>query len=114
MLDFDLIKNVLVVAIAGSILTTTTIQKLKEIITKKKLILILSFCISQIIGTLFSICFSNLSLIDGFWVGFITWLGADAIYKTFEDKIFTSFSELHKEQESTKTLEDLEKEVEDE
>lgn len=114
MLDFDLIKNVLVVAIAGSIITTTVVQKIKEIVTKKNLVLILSFCISQIIGTLFSICFSDLSLIDGFWVGFITWLGADTIYKTFEDKIFTSFSELHKEQESTKTLEDLEKEVENE
>ena len=31
MLDFDLIKTILVVAIAGSIITTATIQKIKEI-----------------------------------------------------------------------------------
>ena len=34
MLDFELIKTILVVAIAGSIITTATIQKIKEILNK--------------------------------------------------------------------------------
>ena len=109
MLDFDLIKNVLVVAIAGSIITTAIVQKIKEMVSNKKVLSVLSLLISLVIGTLFSICFSDLSIVDGIWVGVNTWVGADAIYKTFEDKIFTPFSKLHEEQ--YKTLDDLKEEV---
>ncbi len=96
MLDFDLIKTILVVAIAGSIITTATIQKIKETLNTKKYLGVISLIISMIIGTLFSICFSELSIINSIWVGLITWLGADLIYKSFEDKIFTAFSDMNK------------------
>ena len=118
MLDFDLIKNVLVVAIAGSIITTAIVQKIKEMVSNKKVLSVLSLLISLAIGTLFSICFSNLSIIDGIWVGVITWVGADTIYKIFEDKIFTPFSKLHEieevPKEDIKTLDDLKEEIENE
>lgn len=118
MLDFDLIKNVLVVAIGGSVITTAVVQKVKEVVNNKNVLVVIALLISLVIGTLFSMCFSDLSLVDGLWVGLITWVGADSIYKTFEDKIFTPFSKLHEvvevPKENTKTLEDLEKEAEDE
>lgn len=96
MLDFDLIKTILVVAIAGSIITTATIQKIKEILNAKKYLGLISLGVSMIVGTLFAICFSDLSLVNCLWAGGICWLGADAIYKSFEGKIFTSFSQMNK------------------
>ena len=94
MLNFDLIKLVLISALSSSIITTATVQKIKETFKSRKYITLISFGVSMIIGTLFSINFSELSLVNNLWVGFITFLGADAIYKAFEDKIFKSLSSL--------------------
>lgn len=94
MLDFELIKLVLVVSIGSSIITTATIQKIKETLNTKKYIGLISLGVSMIIGILFAICFSELVIVNCLWVGLISWIGADAIYKTFEDKIFTSFSKM--------------------
>ena len=33
-------------------------------------------------------------MINSIWVGLITWIGADAIYKSFEDKIFKRFNDI--------------------
>lgn len=96
MLDFEMIKLVLISAVASSIITTASVQKAKENITNKKYLSLASFLISMIIGTLFSYCFSDLSLINDLWAGFMTYLGADVIYKTFEEKIFKPFSEMKK------------------
>ena len=96
MLDFDLIKIILVVAIAGSIITTATIQKIKELLNSKKYLGLISLAVSMVIGTLFAICFSDLSIVNCLWAGGICWLGADMIYKAFEDKIFTKFSDMNK------------------
>lgn len=96
MLDLDLIKNVLIVAMASSAITTAFVQKIKESITFKKSnrLVIISFIISMIVGTLFAMCFSEMTLFYCLWSGFISFIGADAIYKIFEDKIFKSFSEI--------------------
>ena len=95
MLDFDLIKNVLIVAIGSSIITTALVQKIKEsMITNKTAITYVSLGVSLIIGTLFSKCFSDLSWLNCLWAGLITWIGADMVYKAFEDKIFKSFSSM--------------------
>ena len=96
MLDFDLIKIILVVAIAGSIITTATIQKIKEILKTKKYLGLIGLGVSMIIGTLFAVCFSDLSSVNCLWAGGVCWLGADMIYKAFEDKIFTKFSDMNK------------------
>ena len=94
MLNFDLLKLVLISSIASSIITTATVQKIKENLRSKKFLTLISFGVSMIIGTLFSLSFSELNIINNLWVGFITFLGADAIYKAFEDKIFKSFSSI--------------------
>lgn len=111
MLNFNLIKNILIVAIASGIITTAIIQKIKENLKSKKYIWLISLGVSMIIGTLFAICFSELSLINSIWVGLISWIGADAIYKAFEDKVFKPFSKMQEvveiPKEQIKTLEDL-------
>lgn len=97
MLDFDLIKTILVVAISASVITTSLIQKIKELLPTKKYLGVIGLTVSVIIGSLFALCFSVLEIVNCLWVGLITWLGADMIYKTFEDKIFTPYSEMKKE-----------------
>jgi len=94
MLDFELIKLVLIAALSSSIITTAIIQKIKEHLKTKNYLWYISLGVSIIFGTLFALCFSELSLVNCLWVGLISWIGADAIYKTFEDKIFTSFSKM--------------------
>lgn len=95
MLDIDMIKLVLISSIASSIITTSCVQKIKESLTSKKYLCVISFVISFVLGTLFSYSFSSLSLVNNLWVGFISFLGSDAIYKAFEDKVFKSFSSLN-------------------
>lgn len=111
MLDFNLIKSVLIVAIGSSIITTATVQKIKETLNTKKYLGLVSLGVSMVIGTLFAKCFSDLSIINSLWVGLISWIGAEVIYKTFEDKIFTPFSKMQEVVEipksQIKTLDDL-------
>lgn len=114
MLDFVLIKNILIVAIGASIISTALIQKIKENINSKKYLGLISLGVSMVIGTLFAICFSDLKVVNCLWVGLISWIGADAIYKSFEDKIFKPFSKMQEvvevPKDKVKTLEDLKNE----
>lgn len=114
MLDFDLIKNILIVAIGSSIICTATVQKIKENLKTKKYLWLISLGVSMAIGTLFAICFSDLSIVNSLWVGLISWIGADAIYKSFEDKIFKPFSKMQEVVEIPKSQIKTFKEVQDE
>lgn len=93
-MNYDLIKNILVVGIGASIFSTAVIQKIKEQLKSKTWLFFITVIVSFGIGISFSLCFSDLSFVDSIWVGLATWVGADAIYKTFEDKIFTKFSDM--------------------
>ena len=94
MLDFELIKLVLVVSIASSIITTAIIQKIKEHLKTKNYLWYISLGVSIIFGTLFALCFSDLSILYCLWAGLISWIGASAIYSAFEDKIFKPYSKM--------------------
>ena len=96
MLNLELIKNLLLIAIASSVVTTTSVQKIKEAFTFKKSsrFVIVSFVVSMIFGTLFALTFSEVNIQEALWVGFFSFIGADALYKTFEDKIFKSFGKV--------------------
>lgn len=95
MLDFDLIKNILIIGIACGIVTTTLVQKIKESLNTKKWIILISFIVNMVVGTLFALSFSSASIIDCLWAGLFSFLGADMLYQMFEDKIFKSFSSLN-------------------
>ena len=99
MLNIDLIQKVLIVAIASGILTTSLVQKIKESIKFKesKILVLVAFIVSIIIGTLFALSFSDLSFMYCLWCGFISFIGADVIYKAFEDKIFKPFNKIYDE-----------------
>ena len=97
-MNIDLIKEVLMVAVSSSIISTALVQKIKEGFNFKKStkIIIVSFILSMIIGSLFSLSFTELSIVNSLWVGLISFIGADTIYKAFEDKIFKSYKALDK------------------
>lgn len=97
--DFDLIKFICMVAIGSSVVSTPTIQKIKEMLKSKKYLNLIAFLTSFIIGELFTISFTDLGWIYGLWVGFFTWLGAEGIYQAFENKLFTPFGEMNKDDE---------------
>ena len=94
-MNVDLVKELIIIAIASSIFSTGIIQKIKEQLKTKRFLFIISFVVSIVIGILFSLSFTNINIINSLWVGLITWLEADMIYKTFEDKIFKSFSSMN-------------------
>lgn len=96
MIELELIKNLLTIAMASSVITTASVQKIKEAVTFKKSsrLVIVSFVVSMIFGTLFAVTFANVEIAEALWVGFFSFIGADAIYKMFEDKIFKSFAEI--------------------
>lgn len=98
-MNFDLLKNVCVVAIAGGVITTAIVQQLKSAISFKnsKNIIWLSLVVSLVIGTLFARCFSELTWVYCLWSGLITWLGAEAIYLALEEKVFTPFRDMQKD-----------------
>lgn len=101
-IDFDLIKFICVVAIGVSVLSTPTIQKIKSMLKTKKYLNLIAFLVSMVLGELFTLSFTNLGWLFGLWVGFIAWLGAEAIYKSFENKLFTPFSDMNKPNEDDK------------
>ena len=95
-MNVDLLKQVCIVAVAGSIFTTATVQQIKNGMNfkKSKTLVWVSFVVSMLLGTTFAICFSNLTIVYSLWAGLTTWLGAEAIYKSLEDKIFKPYSEI--------------------
>lgn len=93
-MELEIIKQILIVSIAASIVSTATIQKIKEQLKCKKWLFFASLISSIVIGITFALSFTKLSIINSIWVGLITWLGADAIYRSFEDKIFKRFSDI--------------------
>ena len=94
-MNLELIKQVLIVGISASIFSTAIIQKIKEQLKSKRWLFFISLIISIGIGIFFSISFTELNLQNAIWVGITTWVGADLIYKSFEDKIFKKFSDIN-------------------
>ena len=92
MIEIETLKNTLMVAMSAGIIVTTFVQKLKSILPSKKHIIPICIVSSLLIGVLFSISFSDLNIYNSLWVGLITFIGADTIYKLFENKIFPSYT----------------------
>jgi len=93
-MNIELLKNLLIIAIGSSIIMTAFLQKIKEgfNIKKGKTMIRISFVLNVTIGVLFALSFSEVSIFYSVWVGFFSFIGADTIYKAFEDKIFNSIS----------------------
>ena len=96
-MNFDLIKSLLIVAISSSIISTAFIQKIKgmSILKCSDCLIYISFFVSMVMGVIFTKTFTTYDLVYSLWVGLFSFLGADSLYKAFEDKIFKSFSTIN-------------------
>lgn len=96
-MNIDLIKILLVISCASSILSSAFIQKIKciTLIKSSSYLIYISFLISMIFGVVFTLSFTDYDIINALWVGLFSFLGADSLYKAFEDKIFMSYSNIN-------------------
>lgn len=92
-LNWDMLQELLIVAIACSTVTVAFIQKTKKFCKKKKWVTSYSFLVNMVLGFLFSKTFTSLSNIQSLWVGFFSFIGADTIYRNLEGKL-TTYTEL--------------------
>lgn len=94
MIDFSLIKDVLIMGLLNSLIITTLVQKIKENVKIKcsNNCVVVSLVISFIVGTLFSLSFSKLNLINSMWSSLFSFIGADCLYKILENKVFKSLN----------------------
>ena len=101
-MDFDFLKNILVIAITSGTITTLLVQKIKEgiDITDSKIVLLISFIVSILLGRLFAISFADLDIINALWVGLFSFIGADIIYNTLKDKVFDSLTKINEDKEN--------------
>ena len=99
-INFILLKNVIVMALINSIIITNLVQKIKENLTIKnsnKCVLI-SLVLSFFIGTLLAYCFSSLDIIYCIWSSLFSFMGADSLYKILEGKLYKSLSDLNRKE----------------
>lgn len=98
-MNIELLKLVVVVAIASSIIITALMQQIKKAFKFKnsKQIVRVSLIVSLIVGTLFAMYFSDLKLPYCIWSGLVSGIGAEGIYIALENKVFTPFGEMNNE-----------------
>lgn len=93
MLNWSLLQNLLIIAIACSSITVVLIQKTKKFCRNSHCITLYSLLVNLVLGFLFSQTFSNINYINSIWVGLFSFLGADTIYRNLEGKL-ASYTEL--------------------
>lgn len=93
MFDWEKLKNILIIAIACSTVTLAFIQKTKKVCKTNNCITCYSLIINLIIGLVFSLSFSDISVWESIWVGLFSFIGADTLYQNLEGKL-SSYSDL--------------------
>lgn len=100
-MNIELIKALLLIAASSSIISASFVQKIKTIslIKCSDCLIYISFLISMSFGMLFTLSFTEYTLIDSIWIGLFSFIGADSLYKAFEDKLFKSFNKINEVKE---------------
>lgn len=96
-MDFDLIKQLLIIAMAVSVIACAFIQKTKGMFKSSKLIAVYGFVVNMILGLTFCLSFTDIKIYEGLWVGLFSFIGADTLYKSLEGKL-TSHKDIVKEE----------------
>ncbi len=87
MINFTLLRDLLVVASVSSTICVAFIQKIKKHISCSKCIPYYSFVINIVIAILFCMSFTSIEFPQSLWIGFFSYIGADTLYKTLEGKL---------------------------
>ena len=100
-MNIELIKALLLIAVSSSIISASFVQKIKTVslIKSSECLIYISFLISMSFGILFTLSFTDYKLIDSIWVGLFSFIGADSLYKAFEEKLFKSFNKINEVKE---------------
>ena len=85
MLNLSLLQQMIVVAIALSVITCAFIQKTKKYFPCSNCLVIYNLVF--VVGTLFCITFTSVDFPNSLWVSFFSFIGADTIYKSLEGKL---------------------------
>lgn len=93
MLKIEYLEELLVIAMALSVITCSIIQKTKGHFPTSKFLSLYSLVINIIIGIIFCITFTDITFPTSLWVGLFSFLGADTIYKSLEGKLL-SYNEI--------------------
>ena len=86
MFHIEYLQELLIIGIALSTITCALVQKTKIIFKSSKYIMLYSLLINLVIGVIFCLTFTDITLPNSLWVGFFSFVGADSIYKTLEGK----------------------------
>ncbi len=87
MLNFEFLRELLVISIILSTITCAFIQKTKKQFKNSKCLPIYSFIVNMTIGVIFCISFTEISFPTSLWVGLFSFIGADSLYKSLEGKL---------------------------
>ncbi len=98
LLNIDLLEQLLVIAMALSVITCALMQKIKGLYKTNKHIGLHSFIINVLGSIAFCITFTNVDIINSLWVGLFAFVGADSIYKALDSKL-QSYSDIVKKKE---------------
>ena len=90
-MNIELIKSLLVIGSVSSVLSTAFVQKFKSV----SIVKCSSCLIYMLFGIVFTLSFTDYDIINAAWVGLFSFLGADSLYKVFEDKLFKSYSSIN-------------------
>lgn len=84
-MNLNILTDILATSSLASLIATQAIQYIKDNfkINNCLIFIVLEF----IIGTLFSLSFTNLGLVNSLWCGFIVIIGAETLYKIFKGKL---------------------------
>lgn len=93
MFHIEHLQQYLIISVALSTITCALIQKTKPLFKSSKYIVFYSLIINIIIGIIFCLTFTDITLPNSIWIGFFSFIGADSIYKTLEGKI-SSYSDI--------------------
>lgn len=105
MLDFNLLQQLLITAVALGVVTCAFVQKTKGMFKSSKWIGLYSFAVNMGLGVFFCLAFTDVNLFNSLWVGVFSFIGADTLYKSLEGKL-KSYSEIINKQEEE--LEEIE------
>lgn len=93
MLKIEYLEELLVIAMALSVITCSIVQKTKGHFPTNKFLALYSLLLNILIGIIFCITFTDITFPTSLWVGLFSFLGADTIYKSLEGKLL-SYSDI--------------------
>lgn len=96
MIDIELLQELLIIAVAVSVIAVAFIQKTKGMFKNSKWINPYSFVVNIVLGIIFCLTFTETDIVNGLWVGLFSYIGADTLYKSLEGKL-ASFKDIAKE-----------------